>query len=94
VILHLIGVLLWAQIGNAPAAPPVNMGSIEGSVVRLGTKEPLAEIHVALFGTGTGGAEHSDHPEASSTSSSDNAGRFSFKRLAPGTYGLLIFQAQ
>src|SRR4029453_10957233 len=84
-MLQLFCLLLMAQIGNAPGAPAADTGSIEGTVLRTGTREALGEIHVALVG-----AEDSDHP-ASLTTLTGDAGRFSFKKLESGTYRLLFF---
>src|SRR5437762_7950695 len=75
--MYVLPVIALAFVLQAPAAPKA---SIEGTVVRAGTNDPIPRVQVT--------AVPSEPSHAPPPVTTDAQGHFSIKDLGPGTYGL------
>jgi hypothetical protein len=74
--MQLVTLILWLALG---AQQPAN-GSVEGTVLRTGTTDPIEGVQVTL----SGGSRAQTHVLT------DSEGRFSFPTVAPGRYSVRV----
>jgi 5-hydroxyisourate hydrolase-like protein (transthyretin family) len=83
VTLRLALLFILQLAGTAPAPSP---GSVEGTVIRAGNREPIEEAQVVLISTTP--SEDPTRAPASRSAITDGQGKFSVKNVPPGTYRL------
>lgn len=81
--MHLLQLVLWLALGVTQAAS----GSIDGTVARTGTGEPIAGAQVSLFQSQSAGAATTATPKSALT---DKDGHFSFAGVTSGSYSIRI----
>ena len=81
--------LLWMQVG-ALAPARLEKGSIEGVVVRLGTKEPLENVRIVLLRPIDSEFPFDGNIPSYPQASTDAQGKFLLKDVEPGRYYLTL----
>jgi len=76
--------LFVLQLAGIPPTP--GPGTVEGTVVRVGSRDPVEDVQVVLISTAQN-EDPTQSPLARSTFS-DGQGKFSLKNVIPGTYRL------
>lgn len=82
--------LLLQFAGGVPS--PTEPGSIEGTVLRSGTRQPVPDASVVLISDASADPENWTQNAASVATRTDARGRFVFRNVEPGTF-MLTFSA-
>ena len=84
--IRLAALLVVLQLANVSPAP--SPGSVEGTVQRAGTREPIEDVRIVLISSAPNNDVEPFKSPATWSAVSDAQGRFVLKNVAPGTYRL------
>src|SRR5262245_40161091 len=87
-MIRLASFFLILQLGNIQPIPTAGTASLEGTVVRVGTREAVEDVRVVLINTEPPDSADPLRQATSPSAFTDAQGKFAFRNLAAGSYRL------